>query len=72
MRDQVLDASGRNKILSLSAFTEGTSHLLATYATDDVIAETVSDIYSFTQGPNNAAELYSDALWTKVLWCALP
>lgn len=51
---------------SLFAYAEGVNHLLVMYATEDVIAETISGIHSITQGPN-IPTTYSNALWTKVL-----
>lgn len=55
---------------SLFAYAEVVNQLLDTYATGDVIADTVSNIYSFTQVPSISAMVNSDPLWTTVLLCA--
>lgn len=47
---------------SLFAHAEVVNLFLATYATDDMIADTVSDLHSFTQDPSILATVYSDAL----------
>lgn len=47
------------------------NHVLATYATDDVIAETVSDTHSFIQVLSIPATVCFHAPWRNVLRCRL-
>lgn len=52
------------------ACTEAVHDLLATYAMNDEIADTVSNIHSLTQRSGIPAMVYLDAMWAKVLRCA--
>lgn len=49
------------------AYKEVVNHFLASYATDDVTADTFSYICLLTQGPSIPTTVCSDAVWTKVL-----
>ena len=53
----------------LGSYVEVVNYLLATYATDDVIAETVGDILSIRQGKGTTAADFAQTLYDKVLRC---
>lgn len=57
----------KRKDRTLFVCAELVYHLLPTYATDDVIAGTLSDNESLTEGQIIPANVYSDALCTNML-----
>lgn len=51
----------------LKSYWEVVNYLLATYATDDINAETDMDIMNFMQLAGQSAFEYGQAFWTKAL-----
>lgn len=51
-----------------TTYRQVVNYLFATYATDDVIAEAVTDIQSLKQLEGMSAEPHSEGVWEKALW----
>lgn len=52
---------------TLTSYCAVFNHLLADYASDEIIAETVSEIETMKKQPNRSATKYYRALWDKIL-----
>ena len=53
----------------LRTYQQVVNVLLRTYANDEVISETVSDVTSFRQSSSMTEEVYSNHLWDKAIRC---
>lgn len=50
-------------------YAEPVLHLLSTYATDNVIAEIISNTHSFSEDPSIPATFNFDTQWINVVCC---
>lgn len=58
---------GRQKNSKVTTYCGAGNYILKTYATGDVVAETVADLMHFTQPWNKSPLENSEALWNKAL-----
>lgn len=49
----------------VTSYCEAVNYLLQTYATDDLIAETYSDMMQTARLSSNSPTAYAEALWNK-------
>lgn len=53
----------------MTSYCGAGNYPLETYATDNVIAEKDAYMSCFTQQSNKLRTEYTEAVWSKVLWC---
>ena len=64
---RIAPSAARRGPVKLRTYDQVVNHLIRTYATDDIIADTEADIDSFKQPQNKTASEYADLLHTKTL-----